>query len=284
VRGSIILNYVVTSSIEQNIPLLSNFCKQTYLKHVFNWALLPRQITNPHLCHAIEEIGNIPVSGEDMPGRPWLLGYIESMYQGNIVTSINGKWIALINDSITSFIRIHRVDETRQVKDRTIRELRRMILTPARARPNTAPNLEEDVVAMELVGFHRTGFQMRVNQVLDAAYIDANAASYHHFIRHFGCCMQRQTQLKTAWNQRHAEDEQIKLKKRMPLTFFGIGSCKSVQIDRKGLYYILSQYLKENKSFLAEHPPFPTSNLKLDIPFYRSWMLFMFRLDKLLDG
>ena len=89
-----------------------------------------------------------------MPGRPWLLGYIKSMYQGNIVASIKGKWIALINDSITSFVRIHRVDETQQVKDRTTHELNRMILTPAHPRPNTAPNLEEEEAAMMLLVFH----------------------------------------------------------------------------------------------------------------------------------
>ena len=131
VRGSIIINYVVSSSIEQDITLPSNFCKRMYLKHVFNWALLPSKITNPHLRRAVKEIGNIPVSREDMPGKPWLLGYIESMYQGNIVTSIKGKWIALINDSITSVVQIHRVDKTHQVKDRTTHELCRMILTPA---------------------------------------------------------------------------------------------------------------------------------------------------------
>ena len=110
VRGSIIINYVVSSSIKQKTPLPSNFCKRTCLKHVFIWAIHLHQITNPQLRHAVEEIGNSPVSGEDMPGRPWLLGYIESMYQGNIATSVKGKWIALINDSITSFIRIHHVN------------------------------------------------------------------------------------------------------------------------------------------------------------------------------
>ena len=54
-----------------------------------------------------------------MPGRPWLLGYIESMYQGNIISSIKDNRIALINNSITSFI-----DEAQQVQDRTTRELR----------------------------------------------------------------------------------------------------------------------------------------------------------------
>ena len=72
---------------------------------------------------------------------------------------------------------------------------------------------------------------MAANQMLNQDYIDANAASYHHFVHHFGCCMQCQTQLETDWNQSHAKDVQIKLKKRMPLPFFGIGSCKSIQID-----------------------------------------------------
>ena len=47
VRGSIIMNYVIIFSVKQIIPLKPDFCKQACLKHVFNWALLPHQISNP---------------------------------------------------------------------------------------------------------------------------------------------------------------------------------------------------------------------------------------------
>ena len=33
VRGSIIMNYVVMRSVEQNVPLPGDFCRRTYLKH-----------------------------------------------------------------------------------------------------------------------------------------------------------------------------------------------------------------------------------------------------------
>jgi hypothetical protein len=69
------------------------------------------------------------------------------MYQGNIITSIKGKWIALINDSIRSFVRINlNKDATEQVKDSHT--------PPVCAHLNTAPNLVDNNDVMEPVKFH----------------------------------------------------------------------------------------------------------------------------------
>ena len=60
----------------------------------------------------------------------------------------------------------------------TKREIRRQIFTPGADRPNTAPNLDQE--AINLVKFHRRGFRLQGNQILDKIYINNSFAGQVH--------------------------------------------------------------------------------------------------------
>ncbi len=47
----------------------------------------------------------------------------------------------------------------------------------------------------------------------------------------------------------------IGLKKRMPLPFYKSGDCKSVQVDQKGLYYILRSYVIAGDDLIHDGAP-----------------------------
>ena len=171
----------------------------------------------------------------------------------------------MINDSIWSFVQINLdKNKTEQMRDSHTREIRWMILTPTCPQPNTAPDLVDDNKVLELAHFHRSGFRLGEQEVLDNDYIAANGASFYDFVHLFWCCMQHPTDLETPWNASHSQDNQIWLKKWMPLAFFHIGSRKSIQIDRKRLYFILSHYKKVCADFPDGSPDFSSGYNRLD--------------------
>jgi hypothetical protein len=92
-------------------------------------------------------------------GKTWLIGYIVIMFHGNTITSIKGKWSAVIKDSIDAFARVVLQEDptlSGQQVERIKKEIRRQILSPASECPNTALDLQPN--ALELVQFHRQGF------------------------------------------------------------------------------------------------------------------------------
>jgi hypothetical protein len=80
----------------------------------------------------------------------------------------------------------------------------------------------------------------------------------------------------------------------MPLPFFRKQLRKSVKIDKKGLYFILSEYRKSvrtseknpnpNFQFPRKAPKFPTKAGNFNRELFGKWMRFLFRIDKVLDG
>ena len=91
--------------------------------------------------------------------------------------------------------------------------------------------------------------------------------------------------METEWNNNHHPTDQIGLKKRMPLPFFKIGSRKSVQIDKKGLFWLLREY--ERAGGNLHHvgaPPMPSEYNSFKAIHYRRWVKFIFCIDKVLDG
>jgi hypothetical protein len=252
VRLSIIMHHIVMQCVHDNGTLPNDFCSRRFLEQASNWT--GWRYTPHHLVsNACVDFGAFAPTYAHLDGKSWLLGYLQSCYNGNIVTSIKGKWKAFINDSIDTYIKIHRRDASDQLCRRTMMELRRQILTPAKPRPNTAPQLDEH--AEELVIFHRQGFRLEGDEPLTDDTIADGKDKYHHYILHFGHCLRREEALESAHNDIHPPKYHIHLKKRMPLPFFGIGSRKSVQIDKKGMFWILKEFGKAGGQL--HHPDAP---------------------------
>ena len=149
---------------------------------------------------------------------------------------------------------------------------------------------------MNLVNFHRVGFRVQGDQVLDKRYINSTLDSFRYYILHFGYCVQRQENLETTWNNAHPPSQHIHLKKRCPLPFFNKGQRKSIYIDKRGLYYILNEYRNAVNEYRVSLPidtpefqfpttlPFPSVEKKFNEDMFVQWMKYLFRMEKVLDG
>jgi hypothetical protein len=73
----------------------------------------------------------------------------------------------------------------------------------------------------------------------------------------------------------------------MPLPFFTIEKNKSMKIDKKGFYWILSEYRKAARQLNLElhgGPTWTNGYNKFKADDYYQWMHYMFRMNKILDG
>ena len=206
------------------------------------------------------------------------------MILANILASISSfeKCKAVINDSINTYAIIHLRRASRQATDRIKKEIRRQILSPASNPPNNAPQL--DGHAIELVTFHRQGFRLREGRPLTETYIKQTKGMFRHYILHFGQCLRRQEDLEREWNATHSPKRRIKLKKRFPLPFFTIEKSKSLQIDKKGLYFIINEFRKTGGNLGANHPPIPTGHNAFNRGLYCEWIMYLFNIKKIMDG
>ena len=241
---------------------------------------------HPLILQAIDIYGDFEPSFDTLEGRSWLLGYIGVMYTGNIIASTKQKWKAFINDSIKTYLKMHKQDATEQHQNRTKWELQRRICSPTKPRPNTAPNLDQD--ALELVEFHRRGFGVwNTDQHITRGFINASLDRHHScFILHFGHCMWREENLENEWNvEGIAYDDRIFVKKRLPLPFFSIGRRKAVQIDKKGMYWILKEFGRSGGNLHGVGAPTWSEALKkFTAVNYCQWMRYMFRVDEILES
>jgi len=281
-RASMILHYIVMDCVRTNRNLPEEFCSRRFISQVINFTRLPENVSD----EVIAFIVGTPFEPHfDFSGRPWLFGYLETMFQGNIESSTILKWKSVINDSIDAYAIIHLRQASKQVISRTIKEIRRQIFTPGKARANTAPNL--DVNAVELVTFHRRGFKMTPGVPLNELYIKNTKGGYRHYILHFGHCLRRQEDQEANFNAQHQPREHIHLTKKLPLPFVNVRKRNSIHIDKKGLYFILSEYRRSDVNFEANHPnhPFlPTQYNSFNQLHYCKWMKYLFRISKILDG
>jgi hypothetical protein len=153
------------------------------------------------------------------------------MFAANIRTSIQAKWRAVVNDSIQSFKQIHDLD----AKSDLLKEIEHLIFNPSSS-PSTIPLHPLTEETWSLVYFHRYGFQLHDTEAsLDDAYFQ-NEELYHHHVFHFGKCFERQCELEQMYG--------LDLKKRLPLPMCAMGQRNSIQIDKKGLYWILCELKK----------------------------------------
>ena len=136
-----------------------------------------------------------------------------------------------INDSITSFKIINGLDKY----SNTPKEIKRLIFNPTRQPLSGAPQpLTLD--AWELIEFHRRGFGVYgTDASLDDVYFQ-DSELYPQHVFHFGKCLERQCELEQLYKQ--------PFKKRMPLPMSSMGTRSHIQIDKKGLYWILREMKK----------------------------------------
>jgi hypothetical protein len=283
-RASMILHYIVMDCVRTNRELPAEFCSRRFISQVINFTLRPPLLSDDAIHAAYGDDDFVPPF-PNLTGRPWLFGYLETMIHGNIESSTILKWKAVINDSISAYASIHLRQASKQVLYRTAKEIRRQIFTPAKARPNTAPNLDD--IADELVTFHRRGFQVREGVPLNEIYIKNTKGSYRHYILHFGYCLRRQEDQEANFNAPRQPHEHIHLTKKLPLPFVNVGKRNSIHIDKKGLYFILSEYRRSDVNFEANHlnhPFLPTQYNSFNQLHYCRWMKYLFRISKIVDG
>ena len=288
VRCGMIMHHVVMNCVTNNINNVPDFCDAKFVAQALKYVDDP----NHELLIAAKEAfdPHFTPEHEDMDGRRWLLGYLTIFYRGNIISSTKKKWKAVIKDSIDAYGWCYLRNVSTNQRYRIKAELRRQILTPGTNPPNNVPVL--DARAIDLVAFHRNGFLLEGNQVLDQRYINSNEVNFRYFILHYGYCLQRQENLENMWNNQ-LPSKKIGLKKRLPLPFYRLQQRKSIHIDARGLYYLLRQYRSDVRSnpdrpdpnfqFPNQAPHFPTAESKFS-PVYAAWMRFLFRIDRVLDG
>ena len=281
VRASMLLHAIVMDCVRTQRELPPNFCSRGFISQVVNYTRRPPLLSN-------ELIASL---GEDEPfeppfnftGRAWLFGYLEIMIIGNILAATQILKIrAVINDSINAYAIIHLRRASRQVTDRIKKEIRRRIYSPGSNPPNNAPQLDDQ--AMEVVTFHRQGFRLRENQPLTEYYIQQTKGNIRHYILHFGQCLRRQEDLERGWNATHSPKRKIKLKKRFPLPFFTIEKTKSLQIDKKGLYFIIHEFCNSAGILGDNHPPIPGGHNAMNHGLYCEWIKYLFNIKKIMDG
>jgi hypothetical protein len=181
------MHHVVMNCVDNDFNVIPDFTHRKFVEQALNYDI----DLNDELLIAAKEAFNPhfrPVN-EGMDGRPWLLGYLAKIYGGNIISSTKAKWKAVIKDSIDAFGIINLRNVSKQQKYRIKNEIRRRIFTPASDPPNNAPDLSRYEGAIDLVQFHRDGFLLEGNQVLDKNYINVNKANFRHFILHYGYCL-----------------------------------------------------------------------------------------------
>jgi hypothetical protein len=186
-RLGIMMHLMVMHCIDDNLELPDNFIDHKFIEQVTKWDGWRGQLFLL-VAWVIEGYNHLIVPHFPL-GKTWLVGYIVQMFHGNTITSIKGKWSAVIKDSIDAFARVVlRQDPT--LSDQQIecikKEIQRQIYSPSSQRPNTAPDLQPD--ALELVQFHRQGFCCAEGAPLNKWYL-ANAEKqglYHHFVLYYG--------------------------------------------------------------------------------------------------
>ena len=60
--------------------------------------------------------------------------------------------------------------------------------------------------------------------------------------------------------------------------------AKSLQIDKKGLYFIINEFRNTGGNLGANHPPIPRGHNAFDHGLYCEWIKYLFCIEKIIDG
>ena len=293
-----IMHHVVMNCVALGIETPPNFGSPAFINAALNYNQVPAHdiYRRELLIAAIEAFNpNFTPVNHGMLGGGWLMGYLANLYCGHVIASTKAKWKKVIKDSLDAYGLIHLRDEGTQRRYRIKKEIRRLIHRPGSPRSNTAPQII-DPHALDLICFHRQGFRLQGQQVLDQRYINNSTDLFHFFILHYGHCLKRQELLESTWNdnQDHPSDC-IRLKKCLPMPFNTREKRKSLYFDKRGLYFTLCEYRSAvrccpenpnpNFQFPDGAPPnFPTAERRFNANMFADWMNYLFRIDKVVDG
>ncbi len=117
-RASMLLQYIVMYCVGTNRELPANFCSRAFIGQVINFTRRPPILSDDAIHAAYGDDDFVPPF-PNLTGRPWLFGYLETMFRGNIEASTILKWKAVVDDSISAYASIHLRQASKQVIYRT---------------------------------------------------------------------------------------------------------------------------------------------------------------------
>lgn len=241
VRGSMVMNHLVIYCTANDIPL--PVLDQNLIYDAFNFC--PRKgfdsIKNEHLRHVVKETKHVfpnPSDG-DVALRGVLIGHLVNQYTANIKSSIVGKWYSVIKNSINTHLKIYYPEVDGKERKNMFNKINKRITRP---QPDQDDEEYLDEAALELVQFHRSGFGVDDDGWVNNIFIDnkmQTAEGISNLIQHFSQCLLLQCNAETEYF-----DGENCLRKQTALPEFCIGR-KSINIDQKGLYYLVKQYMSD---------------------------------------
>jgi hypothetical protein len=247
VRGSMILNLLAVhcSWNNRSLPTLEhNLIYQAFAS--YDCINIPGYIKDDQLRRVVLDVQHlIPLpftnaDGSIIMGKSWLIGYLVEMYQANIKASIVLKWKSVVSNSIDSHLAMFKPDLSENKRKTWWKNIYKRITRPV-PKPGTPNRLDSH--ALRLVKFHRDGFGVEDDSWINDNYMKfVNTQGMDRITRvigHFSQCLRRQCMFEDIMGQPNS------LKKNMALPVFHVGRI-SIQIDKKGLYYVLNQYNSSN--------------------------------------
>jgi hypothetical protein len=246
VRGSIIMNHLISYCISNShhIPELTPALVWT----AFSYGLGVNYQSN-HLrtvSESTEELFHDPNIDEDgslISCKGWMIDNLTKAYVANIKSSIRGKWLSVICNSINAHLDIH-------YSNPSITKIFRKNIFTMISKCITRPKdqTEREYVRLnntnkEVIKFHRDGFGIEDDEWVNEIYFEqvvTKTMPITKVITHFANCLHRQCQLEL--NEFGGENC---LKKQFALPMFQMGKRISINIDKKGCYFLVRQYLKD---------------------------------------
>ena len=98
------MHLIIMHCIYENHELPNNFIDQDFIAQAAKWDGWRGQLF-PLIRWIIDEYNDLLLPHVPL-GKTWLIRYIVIMFHGNTITSIKGKWSAVIKDSIDAFARV----------------------------------------------------------------------------------------------------------------------------------------------------------------------------------
>ena len=276
-----ILNHLAVYCASNNIclPILdAALMYQVFSSYdCYSLQKLESYIKNQHLLHVVMDTFHLfppPIKNDDgsvIEGKSWLIGYLIITYTANIKASIKGKWKSIINDTIDAHLEMFKLNLSENKKKTWKKNIYKRITCPA---PKSGSPERLDQPTLQFIDFHRQGFGVDDDGWVNDSYLNQVVQDTVLITRvsgHFSKCLRRQCIFEDVMGSPNT------LKKCTALPQFHIHRV-SINIDKKGLYYVLKQYIYDYE---------PTWILRwtehtLGFPQYKKWLKILFHITELL--
>ena len=235
------MNYLMAKSIDQEIELPQ--INQTFLYRAFNWG--QRNAISecyPEIKESIPDPIGVDSDGKVIEGKSWLIDYLITQYMGNIKSSITNMYKSIIKNSVIGHVKAYHPNASKNDASSLNTNLTRCIRRPMSETTEEYARLDPN--SKELVEFHRNGFGAGEDDYINDIFIKAPESrspdGITRIVTHFGKCLQRQRNLEN--NFAHCAN---RLKGQNALPMHDMGSRMSIFICKKGMHYVLKQYMKD---------------------------------------